>query len=37
MYVKSVALDGVPLDLLEVTQDQLATASLLHFEMSNEP
>ncbi|HEX5061275.1 MAG TPA: glycoside hydrolase domain-containing protein, partial [Kofleriaceae bacterium] len=37
MYVKSVELDGVPLDMLEITQDQLATASLLHFEMSNEP
>jgi predicted alpha-1,2-mannosidase len=37
MYVKSVALDGVPLTTLELTQSQLATASVLHFELADSP
>jgi predicted alpha-1,2-mannosidase len=37
MYVKSVALDGVPLDVLELTQAQLAAALLLHFELTDQP
>jgi predicted alpha-1,2-mannosidase len=34
-YVKSVDLDGVPLDTPEITQAQLASASVLHFVMSD--
>jgi predicted alpha-1,2-mannosidase len=34
-YVKSVDLDGVPLDAPEITQAQLQSASVLHFVMSN--
>ena len=34
-YVKSVDLDGVPLDAPEITQAQLANASVLHFVMSD--
>ena len=36
-YVTSVELDGVPLDVLELTQAQLTGASLLHFELSDSP
>jgi predicted alpha-1,2-mannosidase len=36
-YVKSVTVDGVPLTVLEVTHAQLTNASVVHFEMSDEP
>jgi predicted alpha-1,2-mannosidase len=36
-YVTSVQLDGVPLDVLELTHAQLTGASSLHFVLSNEP
>jgi predicted alpha-1,2-mannosidase len=36
-YVRSVELDGVKLDALEITHAQLTGASLLHFEMSDQP
>lgn len=37
MYVDQVLLDGVRLDVLELTQGQLASASLLHFVMKEKP
>ena len=37
MYVDRVTLDGVPLTTLELTQSQLASASVLHFEMTDKP
>jgi len=37
MYVKSVTLDGVPVDVPHLTQAQLNSASVLHFEMSSSP
>ena len=37
MYVDQVLLDGVRLDVLELTQAQLASASLLHFVMKEKP
>jgi predicted alpha-1,2-mannosidase len=37
MYVREVTLDGVKLDVLELTHAQVATGSVLHFEMSDEP
>jgi putative alpha-1,2-mannosidase len=36
-YVREVTLDGVKLDVLELTQAQLAKGSILHFEMSDQP
>jgi putative alpha-1,2-mannosidase len=36
-YVKSVKLDGVELDVLEITHAQLTTASRLEFVMSSKP
>lgn len=37
MYVRSVELDGVPLDVLELTHAQLTGAASLRFLMSEEP
>lgn len=37
MYVRSVELDGVPLDVLEITHAQLTSATSLRFIMSREP
>lgn len=36
-YVTSVELDGVPLDVLELTHAQLTGASSLHFVLSDAP
>lgn len=36
-YVTSVELDGVPLDVLELTHDRLTGASSLHFMLSDTP
>ncbi|HEY5927880.1 MAG TPA: GH92 family glycosyl hydrolase [Kofleriaceae bacterium] len=37
IYVDRVTLDGVPLTTLELTQGQLSSASVLHFEMTDKP
>lgn len=37
LYVRSVTLDGMPLDRPEITHAQLTAASTLHFEMGSMP